>query len=188
MPVRLPASVLAGLTVLGPAASAPGAVTSAPPRVEIGFEKYMLPNGLEVILRKDSRVPIVAVNLWYHVGPANETAGRTGFAHLFEHMMFQGSGHVGEDQYFKYLEGAGASFVNGTTSFDRTNYLEDVPSNQLELALWLESDRMGFLLDRLDHSMLSNQQDVVRNERRQSIENAPYGLPEEQMFHMLFPV
>ena len=187
MPVRLPASVLAGLTVLGPAASAPGAVTSAPPRVEIGFEKYTLPNGLEVILREDHRLPIVAVNLWYHVGPANETAGRTGFAHLFEHMMFQGSGHVGDDQHFKLLEGAGASMINGTTDFDRTNYMEDIPSNQLELALWLESDRMGFLLDRLDQPKLSNQQDVVRNERRQSVENQPYGLVEEELFHQLFP-
>src|SRR5437867_4694549 len=187
MPVRLPASVLAGLTAPGPAASAPGAVTSAPPRVEIGFEKYTLPNGLEVILNEDHRLPIVAVNLWYHVGPANETAGRTGFAHLFEHMMFQGSGHVGDDQHFKLLEGAGASFINGTTDFDRTNYMEDIPSNQLELALWLESDRMGFLLDRLDQAKLSNQQDVVRNERRQSVENQPYGLVEEELFHRLFP-
>jgi len=157
------------------------------PDVKLDFEKYQLANGLEVILRKDSRLPIAAVNRWYHVGPANEAKGRTGFAHLFEHMMFQASGHVGADAYFRLLEGAGASFVNGTTDFDRTNYLEDVPSNQLELALWLESDRMGFLLDRLDQTMLSNQQDVVRNERRQSLENAPYGLPEEGLFHMLFP-
>ena len=160
--------------------------SAGPPHVNLDFEKYKLANGLEVILRKDSRLPVAAVNLWYHVGPAKETAGRTGFAHLFEHMMFQGSGHVGEDMHFKYLEGAGASVVNGTTSFDRTNYFEDVPSNQLELALWLESDRMGFLLDRLDQSMLSNQQDVVRNERRQSIENAPYGLAEEAVFHQIF--
>src|SRR5207247_6785286 len=146
-----------------------------------------LPTGGEVILREDHRLPLVAVSTWYHVGPANETAGRTGFAHLFEHMMFQSSGHVGEDQIWKYLEGAGASFINGTTDFDRTNYLEDLPANQLELALWLESDRMGFLLDRLDHSMLANQQDVVRNERRQTIENAPYGLGEEEVAHQLFP-
>jgi zinc protease len=158
-----------------------------PPAVTLDYEKYKLPNGLEVILHKDSRLPIVAVNLWYHVGPAKETAGRTGFAHLFEHMMFQGSGHVGEDMHFKYLEGAGASVVNGTTDFDRTNYFEDLPANQLELALWLESDRMGFLLDKLDQKMLSNQQDVVRNERRQSIENPPYGLAEEEIYHQLFP-
>ncbi|HKA25695.1 MAG TPA: pitrilysin family protein [Candidatus Eisenbacteria bacterium] len=151
------------------------------------FEKVRLPNGLEVILRPDHRLPIVAVNLWYHVGPANETRGRTGFAHLFEHMMFQGSGHVPEDAHFRLLEGAGASLINGTTDFDRTNYLEDLPSNQLELALWLESDRMGFLLDRLDATMLANQQDVVRNERRQSVENAPYGLVAEHLWHMLFP-
>src|SRR5262245_27744209 len=162
--------------------------SSSPPQVKLDFEKYTLPNGLEVVLRKDSRLPIVAVNVWYHVGPAKEAAGRTGFAHLFEHMMFQGSGHIGADMHFKYLEGAGASFVNGTTNFDRTNYLETLPSNQLELALWLESDRMGFLLDRLDQSMLSNQQDVVRNERRQSIENPPYGLGEETLYHELFPV
>ena len=187
MPVRLPASVIAGLTVLGPATSGSGAFTSAPPRVEIGFQKYTLPSGLEVILREDHRLPIVAVNLWYHVGPANEAAGRTGFAHLFEHMMFQGSGHVGDDQHFKLLEGAGASMINGTTDFDRTNYMEDIPSNQLELALWLESDRMGFLLDRLDQPKLANQQDVVRNERRQSVENQPYGLVEEELYHQLFP-
>ncbi|HEU4438784.1 MAG TPA: pitrilysin family protein, partial [Methylomirabilota bacterium] len=128
-----------------------------------------------------------AVNVWYHVGPAKEAAGRTGFAHLFEHMMFQGSGHVGSDMHFRYLEEAGASNVNGSTSLDRTNYLEDLPSNQLALALWLESDRMGFLLDRLDQTMLANQQDVVRNERRQSTENAPYGLGEEEVAHQLFP-
>src|SRR6266851_6809795 len=157
MPVRLPASVLAGLTVLGPAASAPGAVTSAPPRVEIGFEKYTLPNGLEVILREDHRLPIVAVNLWYHVGPANETAGRTGFAHLFEHMMFEGSKHVPGNTHFRHLEAAGATDINGTTDFDRTNYFETLPSNQLELALWLESDRMGYLPDVLDQASLTNQ-------------------------------
>src|SRR6185369_10189153 len=187
MPVRLPASVLAGLTALGTAAAAPGAVTSAPPRVEIGFQKYTLSNGLEVILREDHRLPLVAVNLWYHVGPANETAGRTGFAHLFEHMMFQASGHTGEDVYIKDLEAVGASYVNASTDFDRTNYAEDLPSDQLELALWLESDRMGFLLDRLDAPMLANQQSVVRNERREVVENQPYSLGEERVFHLLFP-
>jgi len=158
-----------------------------PPQVSLTFEKYTLPNGLEVILHEDHRLPLVAVNTWYHVGPRNEVAGRTGFAHLFEHMMFQSSGHIGEDQYWKYMEAAGASFINGTTDFDRTNYMEDVPSNQLETALWLESDRMGYLLDTLDGTSLANQQDVVRNERRQSIENAPYQIVEEEMWHMLFP-
>jgi len=179
---------LVGIVLLGAVGCAAlMAQGSKAPTVKLEFEKYSLPNGLEVILRRDPRLPIAAVNLWYHVGPANETAGRTGFAHLFEHMMFQASGHVGSDQYFKLLEGAGASFINGTTDFDRTNYMEDVPANQLELALWLESDRMGFLLDRLDQHMLSNQQDVVRNERRQSVENAPYGIVEEALIQNLYP-
>ena len=162
-------------------------VAAKPPQVKLLLEKYTLPNGLEVILHEDHQLPLVAVNIWYHTGPANERTGQTGFAHLFEHLMFQSSGHVPEDSYFKYLEAAGASFVNGSTDFDRTNYLEDIPSNQLELALWLESDRMGFLLDRLTAASFANQQDVVRNERRQSVENAPYGLVEEELYHQLFP-
>ena len=153
----------------------------------IPFEKYKLKNGLDVILSEDHRLPLVAVNLWYHVGPVNEVPGRTGFAHLFEHMMFEGSKHVGPKAHFKYLEGAGGSSMNGTTDFDRTNYFETVPSNQTELALWLESDRMGYLYDTLDAEKLANQRDVVRNERRQSIENAPYGIVEEAEFHELFP-
>ncbi len=151
------------------------------------FEKYRLKNGLEVILSEDHRLPLAAVNIWYHVGPANERAGLTGFAHLFEHMMFEGSKHVGEKAHFRYLEASGATEINGTTDFDRTNYFETLPSNQLELALWLESDRMGYLIDRLDHRNLENQRDVVRNERRQSIEGAPYGLVQEAVFHQLFP-
>jgi len=154
---------------------------------KLKFEKYQLSNGLEVILSEDHRLPLVAVNLWYHVGPANEEVGRTGFAHLFEHMMFQGSRHVEGDSHFKLLEAAGASDINGTTGFDRTNYFETLPSNQLELALWLESDRMGYLLDKLTLANLSNQQDVVRNERRQSVENRPYGIVDEAVFHELFP-
>jgi zinc protease len=157
--------------------------TTAP---EIKFQKYTLKNGLDVILYEDHRLPLVAVNLWYHVGPANERAGRTGFAHLFEHMMFEGSQHVGK-AHFKYLEAAGANDINGTTEFDRTNYFETLPSNQLELALWLESDRMGYLLQKLDREKLANQRDVVRNERRQSVEGQPYGLVEEGLFHQLFP-
>src|SRR5438876_2397154 len=153
----------------------------------LAFEKYTLPNGLDVILSEDKRLPMVAVNLWYHVGPANEEPGRTGFAHLFEHMMFQSSKHVPPDSHFRLLQGAGATDVNGTTDFDRTNYFETVPSNQLELALWIESDRMGYLLDRVDRAAFANQQDVVRNERRQSVENQPYGIVEEAMFHQLFP-
>jgi zinc protease len=154
---------------------------------QLKFEKYKLDNGLEVILSEDHRLPMVAVNLWYHVGPANELPGRTGFAHLFEHMMFEGSRHVPGSLHFHLLEAAGASDINGTTDFDRTNYFETLPANQLELALWLESDRMGYLPDKLDQANLSNQQDVVRNERRQSVENAPYGIVEEGMMHQLFP-
>ncbi len=186
-PSRVTRSLALALALAPALLASPAGAGAPPPNVRLDYEKYTLPNGLEVILHRDNRLPIVAVNLWYHVGPANETAGRTGFAHLFEHMMFQASGHIGEDQWFPILEGAGASFINGTTDFDRTNYLEDVPSNQLELALWMESDRMGFLLDRLDQPMLANQQDVVRNERRQGVENEPYGLVEEEFYHRLFP-
>ena len=177
--------IVTAMAIVSPAPQALAGVK--PPVVKLDYEKYTLPNGLEVILREDHRLPMVAVNTWYHVGPANETAGKTGFANLFEHMMFQSSGHVGEDQFWKYMEGAGASFINGTTDFDRTNYMEDVPSNQLETALWLESDRMGFLLDKINDTSLANQQDVVRNERRQSVENPPYQLVEEEMWHNLFP-
>lgn len=153
--------------------------------VKIDFEKYKLANGLEVIFSEDHRLPIVAVNLWYHVGPANQKLGRTGFAHLFEHMMFQGSKHVGDNQ-IKLLQAAGATQVNGTTGYDRTNYFETMPAEQLELALWLESDRMAFLLDTLTARNLANQRDVVRNERRQG-ENTPYRLVEEEVFRQLFP-
>ncbi len=172
----------------GQAPAKPAAAKTATLAVpQLKFEKYKLDNGLEVILSEDHRLPMVAVNLWYHVGPANELPGRTGFAHLFEHMMFEGSRHVPGSSHFHFLEAAGASDINGTTDFDRTNYFETLPSNQLELALWLESDRMGYLPDKLDQANLSNQQDVVRNERRQSVENAPYGVVEEGLFHQLFP-
>jgi zinc protease len=173
-----------------PAQTAPKSIAPKPVPLEVPqlkFEKYKLDNGLEVILSEDHRLPMVAVNLWYHVGPANELPGRTGFAHLFEHMMFEGSRHVPGSSHFHLLEAAGASDINGTTDFDRTNYFETLPANQLELALWLESDRMGYLPDKLDQANLSNQQDVVRNERRQSVENAPYGIVEEGMMHQLFP-
>src|SRR5688572_3194005 len=163
-----------------------GAASSADiPRLQ--FEKYTLPNGLEVILSQKRGLPMVAVNLWYHVGPANEDKGRTGFAHICEHMMFQSSKHVPPDSHIRLLEAAGASDLNGTTDYDRTNYFETVPSNQVELALWLESDRMGYLLDKVDQAALSNQQDVVRNERRQSVENEPYGLAEEALTQTVFP-
>ena len=181
--------IVAAVTALPGCTRAPESAqtAAAPATPTLEFEKLTLPNGLEVILSEDHRLPLVAVNLWYHVGPANEEPGRTGFAHLFEHMMFQGSKHVPGDSHFRLIEGAGGSTVNGTTDFDRTNYFETVPSNQLELALWAESDRMGYLLDQVDQANLSNQQDVVRNERRQSVENQPYGIVEEALFHQLFP-
>ncbi len=157
------------------------------PVPEIPFEKITLDNGLEVILSQDDRLPLVAVNIWYHVGGGNEVPGRSGFAHLFEHIMFQGSRNVPEDAFFPILEAAGAPMVNGTTDFDRTNYFETVPANQLELALWLESDRMGFLLDTLSQERLDNQKAVVRKERQQSVENVPYGKADERLFQLLFP-
>ncbi|MGC2298566.1 MAG: pitrilysin family protein [Acidobacteriaceae bacterium] len=153
---------------------------------KIQYEKYTLPNGLTVLTHEDHRLPLVAVDLWYHVGPLNERPGRTGFAHLFEHMMFEGSEHVGEKAHIKFVQSAGATDVNGTTSFDRTNYFETMPSNQLELALWLESDRMGFLMEGLDRVKLTNQRDVVRNERRQG-EGQPYNVENEAVMHLLFP-
>jgi predicted Zn-dependent peptidase len=151
----------------------------------IAFEKYQLPNGLTVILSQDHRLPQVAVNVWYHVGAANQAPGRSGFAHLFEHMMFSGSKHV-QPSPFKVLETIGG-VANGSTSFDRTNYFEVVPSNELATALWLESDRLGFLLDTLDAKKLQVQRDVVSNERRQSYENRPYGLTFIRTCDLLYP-
>ena len=176
--------LLIGFPGLARAANLPPAKPLVVP--ELPYEKYTLPNGLDVILYENHKLPLVAVDLWYHVGPVNEKAGRTGFAHLFEHMMFEGSEHVGEKAHFRYLEAAGASDINGTTNFDRTNYFETLPSNQLELALWLESDRMGFLLETLDRAKLTNQRDVVRNERRQG-EGTPYDLADDAVGHLLFP-
>jgi zinc protease len=188
MPTRSPIPVLLAATLLagcGFWSDEDRAGSSGVPRIAV--EQYALPNGLNVILSQDRRLPVVAVNVWYHVGPANEEPGRTGFAHLFEHMMFQSSKHVPQDAHFRLLEAAGASDMNGTTDFDRTNYFETLPSNQLELALWLESDRMGYLLETLDQPALANQQDVVREERRQTTENEPYGLAEERLIQTLFP-
>ncbi len=171
----------------GPLSRAAPAAAPPAPLVHVDYSKTVLPNGLEVILVEDHRLPIVAVNIWYHVGPANEAPGLTGFAHLFEHMMFAATRHVPRGMADTLLEGAGATDSNGSTDFDRTNYYDTVPSNQLELALWIHSDRMGYLLDVLDQSALSNQQDVVRNERRQNIEDRPYGIVEEALYHTLFP-
>ena len=153
--------------------------------ISIAFEKYTLSNGLDVILHVDHSTPQAAVNVWYHVGSQNEVVGRTGFAHLFEHVMFEGSKHHNKE-YFEPLQEAGAN-VNGSTSTDRTNYYENVPSNYIELALWLEADRMGFLLDALDQHKFDIQRDVVKNERRQSYENRPYGLAGMEIRKALFP-
>jgi len=170
-----------------------GAATPAPPPAvaaaapSIPFTKYRLDNGLEVILAPDKRLPVVAVNLWYHVGAANETPDRTGFAHLFEHMMFTGTKHVARGEAERLLEAAGGADSNATTGFDSTKYYDTVPANQLALALWTHADRMGYLLDALDQKALANQQDVVRNERRETTENRPYGIVDEALYRELFP-
>ena len=152
---------------------------------ELKFQKYSLVNGLQVILHEDHATPIVGVNVWYHVGSKDERPGRTGFAHLFEHMMFQGSKHF-DKVYFGPIQSVGGR-LNGSTAMDRTNYWETVPSNYLELALWMESDRMGFLLPAMTQAKLDNQRDVVKNERRQSYENRPYGLVHETILAALYP-
>ncbi len=153
--------------------------------LNIKYEKYKLENGLEVVLYQNKNLPIVSVNLWYKVGSANERKGKTGFAHLFEHMMFQGSQNVPKEAHFKYIREAGGT-LNGSTSIDRTNYYETLPSNHLELALWLESDRMGYLLPALTQEKLDNQKDVVINERKQRYDNQPYGKAWEKLFNKLF--
>jgi zinc protease len=153
--------------------------------VKIAFSKHTLANGLDVLLHEDHACPIVAVNLWYHVGSKNERPGKTGFAHLFEHLMFEGSQHH-DRGYFQPLQGAGAT-LNGSTNADRTNYWEVVPAGALELALWMESDRMGYLLPALTDAKFSNQRDVVLNERRQNYENRPYGLAPMALLSALFP-
>ncbi|MRG91467.1 M16 family metallopeptidase [Polyangium spumosum] len=183
-------AVPTGLSLAQATADAPPATAAAAGssmRVSLPFEKFVLPNGLEVILHEDHRTPVVAVNVWYHVGSKDEGPGRNGFAHLFEHVMFQGSRNVGEDQFFRYLERAGASDRNGTTNTDRTNYYETVPSGELGLALWLESDRMGYLLDHANDETFKSQREVVKNERRQNYENAPYGLVRQFIRGTLFP-
>ena len=173
-------TALMGLALTASAADAPDTRTLAIP-----YEEYDLDNGLHVILSEDHSVPFVQVNLWYRVGAKDEVEGRSGFAHLFEHLMFQGSEHM-DGEYFGPLQRIGAR-INGTTNMDRTNYFEGVPSEQLPLALWLEADRMGFLLPALTQEKLDNQKLVVRNERRQSYENRPYGMTWWWLFENLYP-
>jgi zinc protease len=191
----LTASLLAALIPLrAPAAPDPRAAPAsaeratpvAAPPVSIPFSKFKLKNGLTVILHSDRSLPLVAVNLWYHVGPANEPAHRSGFAHLFEHLMFEGSKHVGHE-FDRILESIGATNSNGTTSWDRTNFFETAPRENLSTLLWLESDRMGFMIDTLTQERLDVQRDVVKNERRQSYENAPYGPSSLALLNTLFP-
>ncbi|HEX6837328.1 MAG TPA: pitrilysin family protein, partial [Polyangia bacterium] len=152
----------------------------------LSFSQFKLDNGLTVIVAEDHTVPVVAVNVWYHVGSRDEVPGKTGFAHLFEHMMFEGSAHVADKMHFKYVQEAGGT-ANGSTNTDRTNYFETLPSNFLETGLWLESDRMGFLLATLTKDKLDNQRDVVRNEKRQNYDNRPYGLAPKAIFENVYP-
>lgn len=154
--------------------------------VHIPYTQFTLGNGLNVIVHRDRSLPVASVNVWYHVGSKNEKPGRTGFAHLFEHIMFEGSANVPEGDFDNRLEAAGG-VNNGSTSNDRTNYWENIPSSALELALWLEADRMGFLLETMTQEKLDIQRDVVKNERRQGVDNQPYGLAWETMYAALYP-
>ena len=174
-----PAAALLLLALATPAAA------QAPP-IEVKYTEFTLPNGLHVILHEDHSVPIATVNTWYRVGSANELQGRTGFAHLFEHLMFMGSGHAPYGEFDSQLETVGGG-NNASTANDRTNYYIDVPSNALELALFLESDRMGYLLDAMNPKTVDAQREVVKNERRQSYENRPYGMADIMLNEMLYP-
>jgi zinc protease len=181
---RLPS--LVGALLLVPSV----ALAQASPYPRVDFVRDSLPNGLQIIYHEDHSTPVAAVNLWYDVGSKNEQPGRTGFAHLFEHVMFKGSKNVGDGQHFALLEAAGGragADINGTTYYDRTNYFEQVPSNQLELALWLEADRMGTLTEVLSSEKLENQKDVVKNEKRQSYDNQPYGSWSSEMLRLAYP-
>src|SRR3954463_15818347 len=160
------------------AATLSGAAEKRPTNsIEIPYTKYVLPNGLTLIVHEDHKAPIVAVNVWYHVGSKNEKPAKTGFAHLFEHLMFNGSENF-DDDYFKAMEKVGATDLNGTTSEDRTNYFENAPKDALELLLWMESDRMGHLLGAITKAKLDEQRGVVQNEKRQG-ENQPYAISHE---------
>lgn len=161
-------------------------VDATPGKASIAYSKYKLANGLTLILSPDHSDPLVHVDVTYHVGSAREEIGKSGFAHFFEHMMFQGSKHVADQQHFKIITEAGGS-LNGTTNRDRTNYFETVPSNQLEKMLWLESDRMGFLLEAVSQRKFEIQRDTVKNERAQNYDNRPYGLMWEKMGEAMYP-
>jgi hypothetical protein len=184
MPVVVGIAASGAQTAVPASAGAPTAHRA--PTLSVPYTMFTLANGLTVILHEDHSVPQVAVNVWYHVGSSREKPGRTGFAHLFEHILFEGSAHVKEGEFDTLLEAAGGS-NNGSTTEDRTNYFETVPSNALDLALFLESDRMGYLLDVVTPALLDGQRDVVKNERRQSYENAPYGMAYIRLNELLYP-
>jgi zinc protease len=186
---RLLAGGLFAIAVASSGTSAPALAAASAPSLREAYaaERYVLPNGLEVILHVDHRLPDVAVNVWYHVGSKDEAEGRSGFAHLFEHLMFQGSRNVAEDTFFKHLEQAGARHVNGTTNGDRTNYFETMPAHQLGLALWLESDRMATLLDHVNQETFESQRRVVLNEYRLGTETQPYGFLWETLAASSYP-
>ncbi|HEX2079527.1 MAG TPA: pitrilysin family protein, partial [Longimicrobium sp.] len=154
--------------------------------MHIPIERYSLDNGLRVVLSEDHSLPVVSLNLWYNVGSRNERPGRTGLAHLFEHMMFQGSQNVSDTQHIALVERAGGS-INASTWLDRTNYYATLPASHLELGLWLESDRMGFFLPALTQEKFDNQREVVKNERRQRVDNQPYGDWDERIQRLVFP-
>ncbi len=184
--------VITGCASNSPVSSLPDGVTfvesskAEEGKVKIPYQKYQLDNGLTVILAPEASDPLVHVDVTYHVGSAREEIGKSGFAHFFEHMMFQGSENVGDQEHFKIITEAGGT-LNGTTNRDRTNYFETVPANQLEKMLWLESDRMGFLLDAVSQHKFEIQRSTVKNERAQRYDNRPYGLIWERMAEALYP-
>src|SRR5512142_1425971 len=161
------------------------ALAATAPMIDIPYKKFTLDNGLTLIVHEDHKAPIVAVNVWYHVGSKNEKPGKTGFAHLFEHLMFNGSENYNTD-YFKAVEKVGATDLNGTTNEDRTNYFQNVPTPALDLVLWLESDRMGHLVGAIDQARLDEQRGVVQNEKRQD-ENEPYAISDELITKAVWP-
>src|SRR5436190_3983703 len=185
--MKLAAALFAALLVAAAAPAQTPPASPAPGTLQLAYTQFTLPNGLHVILHEDHSVPIATVNTWYHVGSAREHPGRTGFAHLFEHLMFMGSGHVKPGEFDEWLEATGGE-NNASTGNDRTNYYIDVPSNAVELALYLESDRMAYLVEAMTPETVDAQRDVVKNERRQSVENRPYGEASEvTLGEMLFP-
>ena len=179
-------SMLAAAILLLPALAGLAAEAGTPGKLEVPYTEFTLPNGLNVILHEDHTVPAVCVDVWYYVGSGREKPGRTGFAHLFEHIMFEGSKNVKQGEFDRLLETAGGD-NNGTTDNDRTDYWEAIPASSLELALFVESDRMGYLLDVMSPARVDQQRDVVKNERRESYENRPYGLASIKLAEALFP-